>query len=148
MSGMARSRSWPAIQRLLGGEAPPPRPFGVRMTLHHGSASPGRWTGTIVFERGAANSQGIVHGGFLASILDVAMGYASLTLLGPDDLQRTLEIKVNFLRAVPPDRVLAEGEVVHRGRRIAYCEGAVRTADGRLVARGTATFSIQRRPAG
>ena len=145
---MARSRSWPVVQRLLRGETPRPRPLGVRMTLHHRSASPGRWAGTIVFERGAANSQGIVHGGFLASILDVAMGYASLTLLRDDELQRTLEIKVNFLRGVPPDSVLVEGEVVHRGRRIAYCEGTVRTADDRLVARGTATFSVQRRPVG
>src|SRR5262249_23659698 len=100
------------------GATVPPRPPGVRLMLHHRPATRGRWAGEIVFERGAANSQGIVHGGFLASILDVAMGYASLTLLADDELQRTVEIKVSFLRPAPPDRVLAEGEVLRRGRRI------------------------------
>jgi uncharacterized protein (TIGR00369 family) len=114
------------------------------MTLHHREASPGRWRGEVVLEKGAANSQGIVHGGFLASILDIAMGYASLTLLGTEDLQRTLEIKINFLRAAPPDRVLAEGEVLRHGRRTAYCEGSVRAANGELVARASATFAIRR----
>jgi uncharacterized protein (TIGR00369 family) len=114
------------------------------MTLHHRSAAPGRWKGEIVFERGAANSQGIVHGGFLASILDIAMGYASLTQLGEGELQRTVEIRVAFLSPAPPDRVLADGEVLRRGRRLVYCEGSVRSAAGELVARGSATFSIRR----
>ena len=141
---MAGSRSWPAIHGLLSGEIPPPRPLGVRMTLHHREASPGRWQGNVVFEKGAANSQGILHGGFLASILDIAMGYASLTLLGPEDMQRTLELTINFLRAAPTDHVLVDGEALRHGRRTAYCEGSVRAADGELVARASATFAIRR----
>lgn len=113
------------------------------MTLHHREAAAGRWSGEVVFEKGAANSQGIAHGGFLASILDIAMGYASLTLLGAEELQRTLEIKVNFLHGAPTDRVLADGEVLRRGRRTVYCEGSVRTAEGELVARGSATFMVR-----
>ena len=141
---MAGSKSWPAIHGLLGGEIPAPRSVGVRMTLHHRGASPGRYRCEVVFEKGAENNQGIVHGGFLASILDIAMGYASLTILGENDLQRTLELQVNYLRAVPPDRVIAEGEVLRPGRRTAYCEGSIRSADGELVARGSATFAIRR----
>ena len=113
------------------------------MKLHHRAGERGKWSGEIVFEKGAANSGGIIHGGFLASILDVAMGYASLTLLGPHESQRTLEIKVNFLQGVPPDSVLADGEVLRRGRRTTYCEGSVRTADGALIARGSATLAIR-----
>src|SRR5262245_45854932 len=141
---MAGSRSWPGIQALLRGEALSPRALGVRMTLHHREATPGRYRYEVVFEKGASNSQGIVHGGFIASILDIAMGYASLTLLGAEDLQRTLELSVNFLRAAPTDRVIAEGEVLRPGRRTAYCEGSLRSADGELVARASATFTIRR----
>ncbi|MGH7857766.1 MAG: PaaI family thioesterase [Candidatus Binatia bacterium] len=142
---MARSRSWQMLQDLLhGGEIPPPRRLGVRMQLLHRSCTPGRWSGEILFDRDAANSMGIIHGGFLASILDIAMGHASLTLLEPNETQRTLELKINFLRGIPPDRVLAEGEVVRRGGRTIYCEGGVRTADGELVARSSATFYVRR----
>ena len=113
------------------------------MKLHHKSVDRGKWSGEIVFEKGAANSIGIIHGGYLASILDIAMGYASLTLLGPHESQRTLEIKINFLQGIPPDSVLADGEVLRRGRSTAYCEGSVRSSDGALVARGSATFAVR-----
>jgi uncharacterized protein (TIGR00369 family) len=113
------------------------------MELRHTACSPGKWRGEITFVKGAANSFGVIHGGFLATLLDIAMGYASLTLLGPDETQRTLEMKINFLRGVPPDRVVADGEVVRRGGRTAYCEGSVRSSDGELVARGSATFYVR-----
>ena len=96
-----------------------------------------------LLEKGAANSLGIIHGGFIASILDIAMGYASVTLLADGESQRTLEIKINFLEGVPPDRVLADGEVLRRGKRTVYCEGSIRTAEGALVARGSATFAVR-----
>jgi len=138
------SSSWKGLHDALGGgPLPPARPIGVKMKLHHGSVERGKWSGRIVFEKGAANSFGIIHGGFLASILDIAMGYASLTLLGSHESQRTLEMKVNFLSNVPPDAVLADGEVLRRGRRTTYCEGSVRTSDGKLIARASATFAIR-----
>jgi acyl-CoA thioesterase len=114
------------------------------MSLHHRSAAPGRWTGEVVFEKGAATGEGIVHGGFLASILDIAMGYASLTLLGAEDSQRTLELSIHFLKGAPLDRAMVEAEVLRHGRRTAYCEGSVRACDGTLVTRASATFAIRR----
>jgi len=139
-----RSASWKGLHGALAGEGlPPARPIGVKMKLHHRTVERGKWSGEIVFEKGAANSLGIIHGGFLASILDIAMGYASLTLLGAHESQRTLEMKINFLSGVPPDVVLADGEVLRRGRRTTYCEGSVRTSGGTLIARGSATFTVR-----
>jgi uncharacterized protein (TIGR00369 family) len=128
---------------LHGAVVPPPRRIGFGMDLMHTSCSPGRWSGSVSFARGAANASGVIHGGSLAAILDVAMGYASLTLLGAEETQRTLEMKINFLRGVPPDQVLAEGEVIRRGGRTVYCEGSVKTTDGDLVARASATFYVK-----
>jgi len=96
-----------------------------------------------VFERGATNSFGILHGGFLASLLDTAMGYASVTQLGPGETQRTLEMKINFLEGIRADNVILEGEVVRRGKRTAYCEGSIRSLEGELIARASGTFSIR-----
>lgn len=138
------SRSWRAIRAAVGGELPPPRRLGAAMTIVHRECAPGRWKGEVRFERGGENSMGIIHGGSLASILDVAMGYASLSLLDENESQRTLEIKINFLRGVPADVVTAEGEVLRRGKRTSYCEGSVRTSGGDLVARASATFAIRR----
>ena len=142
---MARSRFWPAIHAMLRGEPPPPpRSIGARLSLRSLSAAPGRWTGEVEFEKNAANDEGIVHGGSLATILDIAMGYASLTLLGEEDSQRTLELSLHFLKGAPPDRATVEAEVLRHGRRTAYCEGSVRATDGTLVTRASATFAIRR----
>jgi uncharacterized protein (TIGR00369 family) len=141
-----RSPSWDALHEALrSGTLPPPRTVGVKMKLHHRSVAPGRWSGEVVFERGATNSLGILHGGFLASLLDIAMGYASLTQLESGETQRTLEMKINFLEGIPPENVQIEGEVLRRGKRTAYCEGSIRSVGGELIARASATFSIRGR---
>ena len=57
----------------------------------------------------------------------------------------TLETKFNLVRAITPEagEVLAEGSVVHRGRRVATAEGFVRRAsDAKLFAHGTSTCMI------
>jgi uncharacterized protein (TIGR00369 family) len=88
------------------------------------------------------NPQGAIQGGFLAAMLDDAMGPALVTLLGPDQFAPTIEIKVNFLRPARPGSIIAEGHVVHRTRFLAFLEGTLRTEDGELIATGTATARI------
>lgn len=53
----------------------------------------------------------------------------------------TLEIKVNYLRPLLPDRgrVTCEGTLIHRGSRTATADGRLTDADGRLYAHATTT---------
>ncbi len=91
------------------------------------------------------NPQGAIQGGFLAAMLDDAMGPALFTLLGADQFAPTIEIKVNFLRPARPGSIIAEGRVVHRTRTLAFLEGTLATEDGDLIATGTATARISGR---
>jgi uncharacterized protein (TIGR00369 family) len=52
-----------------------------------------------------------------------------------------VDLRVNFLRPVPPDgRVLtAIGALAHRGRSMAYARADVVNADGKIVAMATST---------
>ena len=73
------------------------------------------------------------------------MGAAVHTTCGDGESYSTLETKFNLVRAITPDagEVLAEGRVIHRGRRVATAEGSVRRAsDGKLLAHGTSTCMI------
>jgi uncharacterized protein (TIGR00369 family) len=93
------------------------------------------------------NPNGTVHGGVAATLLDSAMSCAVHTTLGVGDRYTTLELKVNFVRAVTIDtgRVRAEGTVVHRGRTIATAEGRlIAERDGKLLAHGVTTCLIMR----
>lgn len=107
--------------------------------------------GRAVFEGDAAeylyNPIGVVHGGFAMTLLDSAMGCAIHSTLGVGELYTTLEVKVNFIRAMTTDtgRVRCEGTVIHRGGRIATAEGKVIAVDsGKLLAHGTTTCLVIR----
>jgi uncharacterized protein (TIGR00369 family) len=98
------------------------------------------------------NPIGSVHGGLAATLLDSAMGCAVHSTLPEGRGYTTLELKVNFTRAIAADtgRVLCEGTIVHRGSRVATAEGRVLAeSDGRLLAHGTTTcllFSLNGQP--
>lgn len=93
-----------------------------------------------------ANPLGTTHGGICATLLDSVMGCAVHSTLEPGVGYTTLELKVNYIRAVPTDgqRLTATGTTIHLGRTTATAEGRVVDEQGRLVAHGTTTCVILR----
>jgi uncharacterized protein (TIGR00369 family) len=91
------------------------------------------------------NPQGVVQGGFLAAMLDDAMGPAAFTLLGEGACAPTLEMKVSFVRPAQAGPLIADGHVLHQSRRFVHVEGRLTTEDGQLIATATATLVISRR---
>jgi uncharacterized protein (TIGR00369 family) len=91
-----------------------------------------------------ANPLGAVHGGIAATLLDSAMGCAVHTTLPAGVGYTTLELKVNYIRAVQTDgtTLTAEGTVIHAGRRTATAEGKVTDDRGKLIAHATTTCLI------
>ena len=71
------------------------------------------------------NPIGSVHGGIAATILDSCMGCAVHTTLDAGVGYTTTDLQVRYLRSMRAGdgRVLAEGRVVHSGRRTATAEG-------------------------
>ena len=71
------------------------------------------------------NPIGSVHGGIAATILDSCMGCAVHTTLEAGVGYTTADLQVRYIRAMSDatGRVLAEGRVVHAGRRTATAEG-------------------------
>ena len=92
------------------------------------------------------NPLGIVHGGLGATMLDSAMGCAVHSLLPAGTGYTTLELKVNFVRAITRDtgRVFAEGRIIHLGGRVATAEGTVKDEAGKLYAHATTTCLLLR----
>ena len=90
------------------------------------------------------NPIGTVHGGFAATLLDSALGCSIFTTLNKGDTWTTLELKVNYVRALTKDTgpVRAEGRIIHRGRTMATSEGDLKGRDGKLYAHGTTTCMI------
>ncbi len=87
------------------------------------------------------NPLGSVHGGIAATLLDSVMGCCVHTTLKAGTGYTTVEIKVNYVRAMTDKTgpVRAEGKVINVGSRIATSEGRLVDSSGKLIAHGTTT---------
>ena len=90
------------------------------------------------------NPLGSVHGGYTASLLDSCMACAVHSTLDAGYSYTTLEIKINYVRAITADagELRAEGKVIHSGKRIATAEGRLCDCAGKLYAHGTTTCLV------
>ena len=131
------------LDRLLGGALPIP-PFGQTMKISLVEVDEGR----VVFcgepVEAFTNPLGTVHGGWISTILDSAMGCAVHSTLKPGQIYTTTSMTIQFVRALPPSRkpVRCEGWAVHSGTRLSTAEGKLFDAKGRLIAHGSETCLI------
>jgi uncharacterized protein (TIGR00369 family) len=90
------------------------------------------------------NPLGTVHGGIAATLLDSVMGCCIHTTLKAGIGYTTVEIKVNYVRAMTDKTgpVKAEGRVINVGSRIGTSEGKLYDGGGKLLAHGTTTCLI------
>ena len=95
------------------------------------------------------NPLGTMHGGILATLLDSVMGCAVHSTLPKGRGYTSLEIKVNYVRAVTQasGELSAEGTVVHGGRRSAVAAAKVVDGKGRLCATASTTCLVFDLPA-
>ena len=95
------------------------------------------------------NPLGTIHGGWIATVLDSALGCAVHTMMPAGRSYTTAELSVNYVRAVTPQvqRVRAEGKVIHCGRQLATAEARLVGPDGKLYAHATTTCLVFDNPA-
>ncbi|UHC15648.1 PaaI family thioesterase [Methylobacterium currus] len=136
------------LRALIAGEVPPP-PIVALMGIMLAEAEPGRVTMRMPAGEYLYNPIGSVHGGALATLLDSVMGCAVHSTLPAGRGYTTLEIKVNYLRAVTEASgcVTAVGRVVHAGRRQAVAEASLTDESGRLCATASTTCLVFDLPA-
>jgi len=81
------------------------------------------------------NPNDLVHGGVVLTLVDTAMGRASMSVLDEGLFRASIEVSVRFLRA----RV----QVLHAGRRIVHPEGRVSVdVEGKPVAAVSGSFAV------
>ena len=71
------------------------------------------------------NPMNTLHGGYIAALLDAAMSASAHSLLEAGKTFTTIEIKINFMKAVhrPFNAIYAQGAVRRSGSRVAFVEG-------------------------
>lgn len=87
------------------------------------------------------NPNGVVHGGVLFTMIDTAMGMATMTVL-EEARCASIEIHLRFLRPASSGLLEAHATVIRQGRRVIHLESRVHDDAGSLVATGTGTFAV------
>ena len=88
------------------------------------------------------NLWGGIHGGMVAAIMDDILALAFGLTIAWGQITPTLELKTTFLQAARPGRLVAEAFIIRRGKSISFAEAELRSADGELLAKASATASI------
>ena len=82
---------------------------------------------------------GVVHGGALATALDVAACFAAIAQTGQDC--STVDLRTDFLRPALDPSFYVDGELLRAGRSLSWADARLQTVDGRLVATGRGVFT-------
>src|SRR5262249_1180333 len=88
----------PPISRLLG--------FWLK------SIEPGHAIFEMELDERHHNPMGTLHGGVYCDLADAAMGYAYASTLGEGESFTTIELKINFLRAIRKATLIADAKVI------------------------------------
>lgn len=110
-------------------------------------------SGRVVFEALPSsrfyNPLGTVHGGWISTLLDSAMGCAVHSTLQGGQAYTTVDMSISFVRPVfeSTGKLRCEGKIIHTGKRVATAEGRVWDAAGTLIAHGTETCLVMAVPA-
>lgn len=108
---------------------------------------PGRTVWRARVDERFLNPAGVVQGGFLAAMLDSAMGASAVTVVGERKvIVANTEMKISFLRPVRAGDVLTcVATVLKPGRVISFLEAKISDADDRLVATASSTYLVKER---
>jgi uncharacterized protein (TIGR00369 family) len=130
------------LTAMLKGELPPP-PITELMGIRLVSVEKGETVFEGTPDESVYNPIGVVHGGLMCTVLDSVAGCAVHSTLPAGTGYTSVEIKVNYLRAVHAGVPLrAKGWVTKPGRRIAFAEGEVRDDEGKLLATASSTCMV------
>lgn len=80
-----------------------------------------------------------IQGGYLCAMLDECMSVACMVASGMTSVAPTLEMKTSFFRPALPGPIRGIGRVARWGKTIAFTEGELQDAEGRVLARATGT---------
>ncbi|MGC8503016.1 PaaI family thioesterase [Desulfurella sp.] len=88
------------------------------------------------------NIYGVVHGGAICSLIDIALGAEIFKTIGIDKKIYTLELKVNFTKATSDSELKTQTKILHLGSTTIVAQCLVIDDSEDIVAVGLGTFYI------
>ena len=122
---------------ILEAELPSAATTGMRLrVIEHGKAEV-----VLPYRDEFLRPGGTIAGPFMMMIADVCMYAVVLSLLGEIKLAVTTNLNINFLRKPANTDLIAKGDIIKLGKRLAVIEVSIFSGD-EIVAHATGTYSI------
>lgn len=83
------------------------------------------------------NPQGTLHGGVIAFVMDISMGHLLRHASGPGS---TLELKIQYLKAIRGGRLTCIGRFLRKGRDVSFLRSDLTDEHGDPLAFATSTW--------
>ena len=115
-------------------------PFAKLLGIELVEIALGRAKLSLTIKDDLKRNYGIVHGGAIASLIDSATAFATLSLLEAGQRTTTIDMTVQFLRPLSSGHAIAEAKVVRAGRRIFSVSADVYDDNQNLVATALSTY--------
>lgn len=112
--------------------------LGVKVTRKHKDGV----TCRLGLHAGLLNSEGIIHGGVIASVADEVAWFAIVEVLGGRRKMTTTELKVNYLRPIVGQHLTARGYVLKPGRVLNVTRVEIFDERRKLAAHATVTYML------
>ncbi|URT71332.1 PaaI family thioesterase [Cytobacillus firmus] len=117
------------------------QPFDEFLKFHYERISDSKMKVTLPIQPLFINSAGLVHGGIISTLADVAMG----NIFEPDENQKqsvvTADLKVSFLKGATGEYLVADAHLVKRGRTLSHTDCLIFNDQNQVVAKASGIFA-------
>lgn len=115
-------------------------PFAKLLGIEIESVEPGHAVLSMKIRDDLKRNGGIAHGGAVAALIDSAMAFAIMPILGEDERSLTVDLTIHYLRPVSEGSARASARVVRAGRRVITVSAELFDKQNKLVATALSTY--------
>lgn len=116
-------------------------PFADLLAIHIEEQQAGFSRLSLSVSQDHLNPHQVVHGAVLYALADTGMGAALYPTLVAPQICATIEIKINYFKAVREGRIECVTELVHRGKSVANLQSKI-FAEEKLIASANGNYAI------
>jgi uncharacterized protein (TIGR00369 family) len=117
--------------------------FANFIGLHLEQLKYGRFLGKLLIHQHHKQQRGLLHGGVISTLMDIAMGFAAYTVVRESQHVVTANLDVSYFSPTDEGWILVDGKVEKSGNTLVFCEGVVTAQnDNRILAKGRSCMAI------
>jgi len=115
-------------------------PFAKLLGIEVDSLEPGHAVLSMKMRDDLMRNGGIAHGGAVATLIDSAMAFAIIQLLGENEHTVTVDLTIHYLRPLSAGTARASARVVRAGKRVVTVSAELLDHNDKLAATAISTY--------